>query len=260
MTEAAASPPKRALPTVPHAAPKKAMVLAAGLGTRMQPITETLPKPLVQVAGRSLIDHMLDRLIESGVTEAVVNLFHLGDQIEAHLQKRDRPKITFVHEAERLETGGGIRNALAHFDDAPFFASNSDALLLNGPHPILPRLASCWIDDAMDGLLLLHSTVDAFGYDGLGDFSAEPDGRLCRRAEMQVSPWLFTGVQILHPRLFKDTPDGPFSLNPLYDRAIENDRLYGVVHDGEWFHVGTPTQLADAEDYMSQRFSGHRHR
>ncbi|MEK9672202.1 MAG: nucleotidyltransferase family protein [Rhodospirillaceae bacterium] len=241
-------------------APKMAMVLAAGLGTRMRPITDTLPKPLVPVAGRALIDHILDRLGETGIETAVVNLFHLADQIETHLKDRTAPKLVFVREPERLETGGGVKNALSYFGDAPFFVTNTDALLLNGPRPILPRLAEEWRDDAMDALLLLHSTVEAFGYEGRGDFCAEPDGKLSRRPEMEIAPWLFTGVQILHPRLFADTPDEAFSLNVLYDRAIENDRLYGVVHDGEWFHVGTPDALSVTEDYMSERFAGQRRR
>ena len=240
--------------------PAKAMVLAAGLGMRMRPLTDSRPKPLIEVHGRALIDHMLDRLEQAGVEEAVVNVFHLAGQMEAHLKGRARPRITVVHEAERLETGGGVKNALHLFDDEPFYVANSDALLLNGPHPILPRLASCWDDDRMDGLLLLHSTVEAFGYEGRGDFCADPDGRLTRRPEMEVAPWLFTGVQILHPRLFADAPAGAFSLNLLYDKAIEDGRLYGVIHDGEWFHVGTPDGLAEAEDYMSERFAGRRYR
>ena len=163
--------------------------------------------------------------------------------------------VTLAEDVDRL-----ARNALDHFGDDPFYVANSDALLLNGPHAILPRLVSCWDDEKMDGLLLLHSTVEAFGYEGRGDFCAEPDGRLTRRPEMEVAPWLFTGVQILHPRLFADTPGGAFSLNLLYDKAIEAERLYGVMHDGEWFHVGTPDGLAEAEDYMSERFAGRTYR
>ena len=236
------------------------MVLAAGLGTRMRHLTENRPKPLIEIAGRTLIEHTLDRLEETGVEEAIVNLFYLGDQIEARLKGRAHPKLTFVTESERLETGGGVKNALHLLGDEPFFVANSDTLLLNGPHPILPRLAGEWDDEKMDALLLLHSTVEAFGYDGRGDFCAEPDGRLTRRPEMEVAPWLFTGMQILHPRLFAEAPNGAFSLNLLYDRAIEAGRLYGVMHDGEWFHVGTPEGLAEAEDYMSERFAGRRYR
>ena len=240
--------------------PTTAMVLAAGLGTRMLHLTKDRPKPLIEVDGRALIDHMLDRLAEAGVEHAVVNLFHMADQLEKHLAGRTEPRITTVMEPERLETGGGVANALTLLGDEPFYVANSDALLLNGPHPILPRLAAGWDDEKMDGLLLLHSTVEAFGYEGYGDFCAEPDGLLTRRPESEVSPWLFTGVQILHPRLFKDLPEGPFSLNVLYDRAIADGRLYGVVHDGEWFHVGTPQGLAYAEEYMSERFAGRRYR
>ena len=240
--------------------PGKAMVLAAGLGTRMRPLTDTLPKPLVRVDGRALIDHMIDRLEEAGIAEIIVNLHHLGDQIETHLKGRTASAIRFIQEDERLETGGGVKNALTMFDGAPFVVANADALLLNGPHPILPRLAAGWDDDKMDGILLLHSTVEAFGYDGQGDFCADPDGRLSRRPEAEVSPWLFTGVQILHPRLFKNSPDGAFSLNNLYDKAIEDGRLYGVIHDGEWFHVGTEDALAEAEAYMSERYAGREYR
>ena len=241
-------------------APTRAMVLGAGLGTRMRPLTDNKPKPLIEVQGRALIDHMLDRLAEAGVEEAVVNTFHLADQMEAHLSQRSHPRITLVHEIERLETGGGIKNALDYLGDAPFFATNSDALLLNGPHPILPRLAAAWDDEKMDALLLLHSTVEAFGYEGRGDFCAEPDGLLTRRPELELAPWLYTGIQILHPRLFDGAPEGSFSLNVLYDKAIEEGRLYGVVHDREWFDVGTPVGLAEAEDYMSERFAGRRYR
>ncbi len=241
-------------------APKTAMVLAAGLGTRMKPLTDTLPKPLVEVDGGTLIDHVLDRLEEAGVAHVVVNTHHLADQLEKHLGGRESPGIEFSREQELLETGGGIAKALPLLGEDPFYAVNSDAFWLNGPYDALLRMAETWDDDAMDGLLLLHSTVEAYGYSGLGDFCAGGDGLLSRRPEGEVSPWLFTGVQILHPRLFKDAPKDAFSLNVLYDRAMENERLYGAVHDGEWFHVGTPEGLKEAEDYMHLRHAGIRHR
>ena len=242
------------------ATPKKAMVLAAGFGTRMKPVTDTLPKPLIQVDGRCLIDHALDRLEAAGVKEAVVNTHHLADQVENHLGGRQKPKILLSPEDDLLDTGGGIAKALPLLGDKHFFVVNVDAFLLNGPYDALTRLADTWNEDAMDGLLLLHSTVEAYGYTGRGDFCADGDGRLTRRPETAVTPWLHTGIQILHPRLFKGAPRGAFSLNLLYDQAIEAERLYGAVHDGEWFHVGTPEGLEKAENYMHLRYAGIRHR
>lgn len=232
-----------------------AMVLAAGLGMRMRPITERLPKPLVTVAGRTLIDHAIDRLEQAGVERVVVNLHHLGDMIERHLKSRSSPHLEFSHEVERLETGGGVAKALPLLGEGPFYVANADVLWLNGPSDALRRMAERWEDSAMDGLLLVHHTVDAFGYEGSGDFHVDPVGRLKRRDERDIVPFLFTGVQILHSRLFKGVPSGPFSLNVLYDRALEQERLYGLVHDGEWFHVGTAEGLAEAEAFMSVRFA-----
>jgi len=241
--------------------PSHAMILAAGLGTRMRPITDKTPKPLVRVNNRPLIDHALDRLVEGGVRHVIVNLHHFGEQIERHLGLRNEPDITFSWELdELLETGGGVRKALNELGEAPFWVVNSDSLWLNGPINMMSRMCQIWDEDRMDGLLLLHSTVDAYGYNGVGDFNAEADGRLARRPENEITPWLFTGVQILHPRLFRDAPDGAFSLNRLYDQALENGRLFGMVHDGEWFHVGTPEGLGDAEEYMKYRYAGVKHR
>ncbi|MBT3307475.1 MAG: nucleotidyltransferase family protein, partial [Alphaproteobacteria bacterium] len=149
---------------------------------------------------------------------------------------------------------------LETFGDEPFFVANSDAFWLNGPFDALVRMANTWNGDDMDGLLLLHSTVEAYGYTGRGDFNAGGDGCLTRRPECEVAPWLFTGIQILHPRLFKDCPDGAFSMNVLYDRAMEGERLFGALHDGEWFHVGSPEGLEEAETYMRLRYAGTRHR
>ena len=240
----------------PAGGPRMAMVLAAGLGLRLRPVTETLPKPLVEVGRRSLLDRTLDRLGEAGVEGVVVNLHHLGSLIETHLARRGGPTIEFSWESELLETGGGVAKALPRLGDGPFWVANSDVLWLDGPGPALGRLAAAWDDTRMDGLLLLHETINAYGYQGRGDFFADPLGQLVRRPEGEVAPYLFTGVQILHPRLFADAPAGPFSLNRLYDRAIEAGRLYGIVHDGEWFHVGTPDGLAEAEAYMSVRYAG----
>ena len=237
--------------------PYKAMVLAAGLGTRLKPVTDTLPKALVQVDNRALIDHALDRLEAVGVGEVVVNTHYLAEQLQAHLSGRKSPVLQISHEDDLLDTGGGIAKALPLLGDDPFLAVNADAFWLNGPYDALQRMAHTWDDDTMDGLLLLHSTVEAYGYTGLGDFCAPlGDGVLTRRLEGEVSPWLFTGIQMLHPRLFKTAPDGAFSLNLLYDRAIESGRLLGVVHDGEWFHVGTLQGLEEAETYMHLRYAG----
>lgn len=236
------------------------MILAAGLGTRMKPLTDDTPKPLIQVDDRALVDHALDRLEDAGVKQAVVNIHHLADQLETHLQDRKSPEIVFSPERELLETGGGIANALPLLGDDAFFAVNADAFWLNGPYDALTRMAATWDDAAMDGLLLLHSTVDAYGYIGRGDFCVGGDGLLSRRPESEVAPWLFTGIQILHPRLFKNSPKGAFSLNTLYDTAIEAERLHGAVHDGEWFHVGTPEGLHEAEIYMRLRYASNKHR
>lgn len=240
---------------------KTGMVLAAGLGLRMRPITDTTPKPLVTVAGRTLLDRMIDRFEDAGVDTVVVNVHHLADQVEAHVAERDTPTIVVSDERDHLlETGGGLKKALPLLGERPFLAANSDAIVLNANTPALGRLIERWDDDAMDGLLLLQSTVEAYGYDGLGDFDADPMGQLQRRSEHMVAPYLFTGVQILHPRLFADAPMGPFSLNVLYDRALAAGRLFGVVHDGEWFHVGDAHGLAAAETYMGERYPGVRHR
>ncbi len=229
------------------------MILAAGLGRRMRPLTETIPKALLKVAGRPLIDHVLDRLEAFGVREAVVNTHHLGHLIAAHLAVRRSPRIHLSRESAPLETGGGIGNALELLGDAPFFAVNADVVWLDGPTPALERMSSAWNDDAMDALLLTATTVHAHGYAGRGDYFVDPLGLLRRRAERDVVPYAFTGIQLLHPRLFAGAPDGAFSLNTLYDRAEHRRRLYGLVHDGDWFHVGTPEALGAADDHLVGR-------
>ncbi len=253
--------PKTSPKSAKKSGPKSAMVLAAGLGLRLRPITNKTPKPLVKVADRTLLDHALDRLVAAGVERAVVNIHHLAGQVEQHLSNRKDLEIIISSEEDNLlETGGGVKKALEHFGDEPFYISNADVFWLNGATSALERMVERWNDDEMDVLLMLHSTVEAYGYTGNGDFEADPEGKLSRKLEREVSPYLFTGVQILHPCIFKDAPDGAFSLNVIYDKAIEAKRLFGVVHDGEWFHIGTPDGLAQAEVYMGQRFSGMRHR
>ncbi|MCH8002327.1 MAG: nucleotidyltransferase family protein [Proteobacteria bacterium] len=230
--------------------PQRAMVLAAGLGERMRPITDTLPKPLIELRGRTLLDSILDRVAAAGVPEAVINLHYLGEMIEARLVPRERPRVSFSHEETRLETGGGVRKALSLLGADAFFVINGDVCWLDGHTPALERLAAAWDDEEMDALLLLHPTAFAVGYAGVGDFVLAPDGRMRRRRESEVSPFVFTGIQILHPRLFEDAPEEPFSLNLIYDKAGAAERLWGLRHDGEWFHIGTPEGLRDVEDAL----------
>lgn len=234
--------------TGPTAVPKTAMVLAAGRGKRMRPITATTPKPLVEVNGRSLIDHALDRLAAAGVEKAVVNVHYLADLIEVHVTKRKAPTVVVSDERKRLmDTGGGVVQALAHLGDAPFYHLNSDSLWIEGARPNLEVLAERWNPDAMDGLLMLASTVTSVGYDGAGDFQMDRAGRISRRTERTVAPFVYAGVAILNPRLFAGLPAEPFSLNRVFDAAIAEGRLYGMRMDGIWLHVGTPEAIAEAE-------------
>jgi MurNAc alpha-1-phosphate uridylyltransferase len=226
------------------------MVLSAGLGLRMRPLTETRPKPLVMMAGKPLIDHALDRLIEAGIEEAVVNVHYRADQIERHLKPRKVPRIVISDERPvLLDTGGGVAKALPHLGDEPFLICNSDSLSLGGASDSLTRLFSMWDGERMDSLMLLASAANALGYDGSGDFAMAPDGLLRRRVEREVTPFVFTGFSIAHPRLFEACPSGPFSLNLLWDRAIEAGRLYGVRQDGVWMHIGSPDALKAAERF-----------
>lgn len=236
------------------------MVLAAGLGQRMRPLTDRLPKPLVQLRGEAMLDTILDRLCEHGIEKVVVNLHYLGHMIEEHLKHRERPRIVFSPEKDLLETGGGVKKALPLLGDKPFFVLNGDVCWLDGLTPALQRLADAWNDAAMDALLLLHPTCSAFGYEGIGDYLMDPIGRLQRRQERQIAPFIYAGIQILHPRLFEGAPEGPFSLNRLYDKAQEAGRLWGLRHDGEWYHVGTPDELRAVEDALHHlaRSSGQR--
>lgn len=232
-------------------APRRAMVLAAGLGLRMRPLTERLPKPLLPVAGRTLLDRALDRLAAAGVEAAVVNTHHLADQIARHLAARAHPRVILSHEPELLETGGGVAKALAELAPGPFYVINSDTLWLDGEHRALERLAEAWDEWRMEALLLLQEVERANGYAGAGDFHLAPDGRLERRREGERARFLFTGIQLLSMRLFDGAKVERFSLNRLYDRAIGGGRLYGLVHDGAFFHVGTREGLALAEQVLA---------
>ncbi|WP_041793677.1 nucleotidyltransferase family protein [Pararhodospirillum photometricum] len=238
---------------VPSAAPlSRAMVLAAGLGSRLRPLTDSVPKPLVRVQGKPLIDWALDRLHEAGVEDVVVNLHHLPDLLRCHLSRRQSPRIVFSDETDqRLETGGGVRRALPLLGDQPFFVVNSDVIWLNGAQPTLRLLAEAWNPETMDALLLLHPQASAHGYEGQGDFTMDPVGRLERRQPGLLAPFIFAGVQILHPRLFENAPEGAFSLNVLYDRALSEGRLGAIAHDGKWFHVGTPQALKDTDQMLA---------
>lgn len=224
------------------------MVLAAGLGQRMRPITDTLPKPLVAIGGKAMLDHALDRLAEAGVAEAVVNVHHLADQIERHLAGRARPRVTISDErALLLETGGGVKKALPLLGEAPFFHLNSDSLWTEPGRSNIAAMAEAWDAAAMDILLLLAHREDSVGFDGAGDFFRDEHGRLARRGTAASAPYVYAGVAILTPGLFADTPEGSFSLNLLFDRAIARGRLSGLVLEGRWLHVGTPEAIAPAE-------------
>ncbi|WP_181708609.1 nucleotidyltransferase family protein [Chthonobacter rhizosphaerae] len=230
------------------AVPRTAMVLAAGRGKRMRPITATTPKPLVEVNGRALIDHALDRLAAAGVARAVVNVHYLADLIEVHVMKRTAPAVVVSDERGKLlDTGGGVVKALDHLGDEPFFHLNSDSIWIEGARPNLEVMAERWNGDAMDGLLMLASTVTSVGYDGFGDFQMDRTGQLTRRRERTVAPFVYAGVAILHPRLFEGLAAEPFSLNRVFDRAIADGRLHGMRMDGIWLHVGTPEAIREAE-------------
>ena len=226
---------------------RRAMVLAAGRGRRMRPITDTLPKPLVAVAGRAMIDRILDRLAATGVEEAVVNAHHLASVLLRHIETRaGPPAIRISVEDTLLDTGGGVARALPMLGPDPFFVANSDTAWRDTVPGAFARLAAAWDDSAMDGLLLLCSRESAFGYDGPGDFLMTPDGGLTR-AGGGPDALVFMGIQLLHPRLFEGTPAGAFSLNLLYDRAPAAGRLGGLLHPDRWYHVGTPGALASVE-------------
>lgn len=236
----------------------RAMVLAAGRGERLRPLTDTLPKPLVEVGGRAMLDRQLDMLAAAGVTHAVVNSSWLAEVLHQHVAKREgAPQVMLSHEPQRLETGGGIAKALPQLGAQPFYVSNADVVVVDAPHEnAFLRLAKAWDAQRMDALLLLHPREKAIGFDGAGDFFLEADGRLRRRGEAASAPYVFTGAQIVHPRLFAgELPQGAFSMNVLYDkeRTIQGilPRIYGLVHYGDWLHVGDPQGLAQAEDYYA---------
>ena len=230
------------------------MVLAAGLGTRMRPLTERRPKPLLEVGGKALIDHVLDRLADAGVERAVVNVHHFAEQIERHLAARTKPHIVISDERGLLlGTGGGVAKALPALGEAPFFHINSDTIWIDGVKPNLTRLAEAFDPTAMDALLLLAPTIGSIGYAGRGDFVMAPDGRLRRRGEREVAPFVYAGAAILTPALFAGAPAGEFPLTDLFERAAHAGRLHGLRLEGLWMHVGSPDAVVSAEQAIRAR-------
>ncbi len=240
-------------PSTLHAvepAPHTAMVFAAGLGTRMRPVTDTMPKSLVPVGGKPLMDHMLDRFADVGLERAIVNVHYFADQIEAHLAHRTSPRIVVSDErAKLLDQAGGIRKVLPLLGADPFFLCNTDALWLEGPRSNLAALAASWNPALMDVLLLVASTTTSVGVDWAGDFTMTPEGRLLRRAEREVAPFVYAGIGIIKPELFTEMPDDtPVRLAPCFFEAAEKGRLFGHRLEGQWLHVGTPEAIVEAEE------------
>src|ERR1700749_3902998 len=229
--------------------PTKAMVLAAGFGLRMRPLTDHMPKPLVPVAGRPLLDHVLDKLAAADVTEAVCNVHYLGQQIIDHVAGRKSPRVIISDERDQvLGTGGGVVKALPLLGDAPFFHLNADTLWIDGVRPNLTRLAEAFDPSRMDILLLMAPTASSIGYEGNGDYAMLPDGALRKRKEHQVVPFVYAGVAIMSPAIFAGHPRGEFSLTRMFDAANEQERLFGLRLDGTWMHVGTPDAVNAAEE------------
>jgi N-acetyl-alpha-D-muramate 1-phosphate uridylyltransferase len=225
-----------------------AMVLSAGLGTRMRPLTADRPKPLVQVAGKAMIDHCLDKLADAGVARAVVNVHYLPDLLVDHLAARRAPAVTISDERDLLlETGGGMVKALPLIGSDPFFCLNSDNLWLDGPSTVFAQLSAAWDAARMDALLLVVPHARAGNYTGKGDFHLDPHGRITRRRSGRIAPFIYSGIQLVSHRLLRDAPEGPFGTMTLWQRAIDEQRLYGVTHLGQWFEVGSPQAIAPTE-------------
>lgn len=230
--------------------PKTAMILSAGLGTRMQHLTRNRPKPLVKFYGKPLIDHVISRLEETEVENIVVNVHYKAGMLEAHLAERRSPRILISDERQKLlDTGGGVAKALGLLGNEPFYVHNSDSVWIEGAGSSLKSLSDRWDPSTMDGLLLLASTTTSLGYDGTGDFAMSPNGHLRRRREREIVPYIFAGVSILDPQLFDGCSADSFSLNEIFDKAIEAGRLFGLRHEGIWMHIGTPETLQEAEAF-----------
>jgi len=229
-----------------------AMILAAGKGTRMRPITDTLPKPLIKVGGKALIDWPLDEFQAAGVTKAVVNLHHLAPLVRAHVATRTAPTIAISDETDQLlETGGGILKALPMLGDQSFFAANTDAFTVGAARTGPEALRNAF-DETVDAVLLLHPFSHTHGFDGAGDFFLESDGQLRRRGSAASAPFVYAGMQLLRPSVFAGVAPGAFSMNPIWDRLMAAGRLKGVAQDGEWFHVGTPDAIAATEAELAR--------
>lgn len=232
------------------------MILAAGLGTRMAPLTLETPKPLIKLGGKPLIDHAIDRLVAGGIDFIVVNVHYKADQLIEHIKRKQSeiPKVKFVisdEKEELLDTGAGVKKALPLFEGEAFLTYNSDSLWIEGMGSSLARMQRRWNPEAMDALMLLAPCATAIGYDGRGDFEMDAWGRLKRRPEMNIAPFVWTGVQIVQSSLFTDAPQGRFSVNRQWDRSMNAGRLWGVRLDGVWIHVGTPQALEEAEEFLS---------
>jgi MurNAc alpha-1-phosphate uridylyltransferase len=228
--------------------PAQVMVFAAGLGTRMRPLTDKIPKPLIKTGGKAMLDHLLDRFAAAGVATAIVNVHRHADQIEAHLSTRSAPKIVISDErANLLDQGGAIKKALPFLGKQPFFLCNTDSIWIEGPRANLNRLAAAWNPKEMDVLLLVAAVAASVGVDWPGDFMMDAEGRLTKREERRVAPFVYTGVGIIKPELFADTKEDVFKLAPYFFEAAERGRLYGVRLDGVWLHVGTPPAIEEAE-------------
>jgi MurNAc alpha-1-phosphate uridylyltransferase len=226
-----------------------AMVLSAGIGQRMRPLTLQKPKPLIEVGGKTLIDHAFEKLRASGVGDAVVNVHYLPEQVEAWaVRQSPPPRLVISDERQQLlDTGGGVANALPLLGPNPFFVLNSDSFWIESGRPALDRLRAAWDGDRMDCLLLVCPLPRCIGFDGRGDFTVESGNQLVRKLPNDASPVVYIGCYLVHPRLFADAARGPFSMNVLWNKAIENKRLFGLVHEGLWLHVGTPDAIPDAE-------------
>ncbi len=232
--------------------PKKAMLLAAGLGQRMRPVTDTIPKPLVKIGGKSLIDWTLDSLAGVGIGEAIVNVHYLAPLLVRHLSGRMSPRVVISDETERLlDTGGGVAKALPLLGTEAFFVCNCDAIIIDGAVPALRRIASAW-NDGLDVLMLAHPRETAHGFDGAGDFFIDGEGRMTRRGSAATAPFVYAGLFIIHPRAFAGTKPEPFSLNRVWDTAIAAGRMRALIHDGQWFHVGTPDSIGETEALLMQ--------
>jgi MurNAc alpha-1-phosphate uridylyltransferase len=232
---------------------KRAMVMAAGKGTRMRPLTDTRPKPLVSFMGSPLIDHVLDRLEDAGIEEVIVNVHHFADQLAAHLARREFPRILISDErAQLLDTGGGAKHALHLLGDEPIVTFNSDSVWVEGWGSNLKNLIAAFDPETMDALLMIADAARTIGYVGRGDFHMDPLGRLARRGSAETVPYMFAGVQVIKPQLFAEGPEGPFSTNLIWDRLIERGTLFGQRMSGIWMHVGSPEDLEAAEEFMRE--------